>query len=81
MKYCLLFLVSKVLLTRATSQPNILAYRHLLRAATAYTTWSLFWPLVTHSLPTFTLGFSKAFSRSPALTPSRKATFSASGSD
>ena len=42
MKYCLLFLVSRVLLTRATSQLNIFAYTALDRAATEYTTWSLF---------------------------------------
>ena len=41
-------------------------------------TWSLLCPLVTYSLPTFTFGVIRLFSRSEQLRPSRKATFSAS---
>ena len=78
MKNCLFCLVSRVLLTRTTSQANILLYRDLARADTEYTTWFWVWPLVTNSVPTLTLGLSRPLSRSPALMPSRKATFSAS---
>jgi len=41
-------------------------------------TWSLFWPLVTYSLPTLTFGVRSDLRRSEQLTPSRNATFSAS---
>ena len=78
MKNCLLFLVSRVLLIRATNHLNRRSYTDLARALTALVTWFLFCPLVTYSLPTLTLGESIAFNMSEQLTPMRKAARSAS---
>ena len=78
MKDDFLSFVSNVLLTRVTSQVNILSYKALDSAPMEYTTCAMFLPFWTYSFLTRILGFSRNFMKSVALIPNKWDTFSAS---